>query len=223
MQTQDMSYSHTLETCIAQGQTPLNAGQLKALMRLISPRVSPHSQVVSQAHFDAALKFVAPIHDEAARIITRQLPGALWAALLAGLAVAGLAATLRAAFSRNTSPATAQVNDRLPLNLWIACVRPGWLALVGVGCLVALDFGARSPVVAGYPWGDIKQAGARYFGLHQLDAFWLSSGLLLTVVALRAHFCAFFCTSALMAEVAVTSRRSATRLRMGKNETLSGW
>lgn len=123
-----------------------------------------------------------------------QLPGALWAALLAGLALVGLVATLRvtlrAAFSRNTSSATSSASTRVnahpPLNFWVACVWPGWLALVGVGCLVDLDFGALGPVVTGYPWGDIKPAGARYFGLHQLDAFWLSSGLLLVVVALRA-------------------------------------
>ncbi len=131
-----------------------------------------------------------------------QLPGALWAALLAGLALAGLAATLRAVWRRYTSPAPAPINDRAQLNFWIACVWPGWLALVGVGCLVAMDFGARGPVVAGYPWGETSQAGARYFGLYQFDAFFLSSGLLLAVVALRARLLRlFFHLSSLLADV----------------------
>ncbi|MBC7617918.1 MAG: hypothetical protein H7293_02815 [Candidatus Saccharibacteria bacterium] len=75
--------------------------------------------------------------------------------------------------------------DRVILNILIACVWPGWLLLTGVGVLTALDFAATGPLVPGGMALTPIRPGVRYFGLNQLDALWLASGLLLAVVCWR--------------------------------------
>ena len=73
-----------------------------------------------------------------------------------------------------------------PLNPLIACVWPGWLLLTGVGLLIQIDFAATGPLVPnGYSLTPIKP-GARFFGLNQADAIWLSTGILIVVVGWRA-------------------------------------
>jgi hypothetical protein len=72
------------------------------------------------------------------------------------------------------------------LNLWTACVWPGWLFFTSIACLVALDFGARGPVLPGGMTLSPPKPGARYFGVSQFDGVWLASGVLLICVCLRS-------------------------------------
>jgi len=72
------------------------------------------------------------------------------------------------------------------LNVWTACVWPGWLLFTSIACLVALDFGASGPVVPGGMALSPPRPGGRYFGVNQVDGTWLASGVLLTCVCLRS-------------------------------------
>ncbi len=111
-----------------------------------------------------------------------QVTGAAWATLAVLALLWSSVAFLQSRQGRAGRPGTAATP-----NPWVACVWPGWLLLGGIGCVLMLDFGARGPVVPGGMALSPPEPGARYFGLHQVDAFWLASGILLAVAAWRRH------------------------------------
>ncbi len=103
-----------------------------------------------------------------------QWPGAVWIAVTAAAAMLLLLPVRRVHQAEQAGSST-----------WTAFVWPGWILFCGVGCLQVIDFAARGPVVPGGLLRQPAAAGARYFGLQQLDGLWLAVGLFLLVVATR--------------------------------------
>lgn len=113
-----------------------------------------------------------------------QLSGQFWWWTVCAVVISGMSeALIIAPLMRR--PVNHPPAKSAPFNAWMACVWPGWLLLPSIAILVNLDFGARGPVTPGGMAMEPVRAGVRYFGLSQLDAWWLATGAFLVVVYLR--------------------------------------